>query len=605
MSVFLGLLLSLPACRQEVQPGRWDDGSVGTATFSGVVKDTFGALLEDVDICFHGTNLQRELRYVTFSDWDGTYRIEGVPSNARFVTFSLEGYATIAYTIDPRRFTEGAEIVLNPVMEFSRAAICGRVLNAVDGQPLPGVRVDCGAAAVSTDAEGRFTIEGLTLKDYTLTYTIADGSTYVREVTLDDFQEGTATLPDVRLGGSELLPGMKWQDLADAPVWYTNDYHGSTGFGGVNHWSAGYLSAFPWYGDYRYEAEGCALVNVHEGYDSPDPEQFIAYTYGRKHIENGNRIFNVHLRTHYATPADPAVFGLKVLNLSDGATQCDDLGRFTHGSSEYATFSFDLSRYAGKDVVLALGIYWTPYDFHAVSRRFSFAPAVVRGDDPLSGTPVTGAPWPGFTRENLASLGVNPGTVFSGSNFGLNASDGDRGARRVHNPGGQQGFSLWAGTNHLAMSWAFQYVNKEVEPVNDEGFTLKTRSDANADYQEPESYLYSRFRISDANDRLHLYLRTFSSASPTVFRVTVVPLESGIALPITPVSNSARAASPVTNGCWSFLHEWGNGNPDDYAEFVYDLSDYRGKDIVLALGIHKGPTRAGEQKLCICKIVMD
>ena len=43
----------------------------------------------------------------------------------------------------------------------------------------------------------------------------------------------------------------------------------------------------------------------------------------------------------------------------------------------------------------------------------------------------------------------------------------------------------------------------------------------------------------------------------------------------------------------------------DYAEFVYDLSEYNGQDIVLAIGIHKGNTRSGEQKLCICKIEMD
>lgn len=601
----LALLVLTASCVRESQRGYWDDSSIGTVTVSGTVTDSFGALLEDVEVYFRGTNMERELRYVTFSDWDGTFRIENIPSNARYVIFSLPGYATVAYTINPRRFASGEEIVLNPVLEYSNAVIRGQVLSALDGQPLSGVRVDCGIQAVTTDADGRFELTSLPLKDFTLTYTIADGSAYKREIAMGDFVDSVAEMPVVRLGGGEVLPGMKWQDLADAPLWYANNYHGSTGFTGINDWTVGYMSAFSWYGDFRYEAEGCAMVNVAEEYDNLDPDQFICYTYGRKKIEEGNKIFNVNMRTHYATASSPAVFGVKVLNLTDGATAAEDVARYTYAGSEYSSFAFDLSRYVGKELVIALGIYWTDYNYHQVSRRFSFAPAAVKGDDALPGTPVSGAEWRGFTRENLTSLMPNPGTVFSGSNFSLNSSDGDHGARRVHNPGGEQGFSLWAGTNHLMMSWALQYVSKEVEPVNEQGYTLKTRSGADSDYYTPESYIYSRFHITEANDRLHLYVRTFSSANPTVFKVTAVPLETCKANALQPVSNTAATAVSAPSGCWSFIHEKGNGNPAEYAEFVYDLSDYSGQDIVLAIGIHKGNTRSGEQKLCICKIEMD
>lgn len=601
----LVLLMAVAACVRESQRGYWDDSSIGTATFTGVVMDSFGAPLEDVDICFHGTNMQREVRYVTYSDWDGSFCMYNVPSNARYVTFSLPGYATVAYTINPKRFTTGEEIVLNPVLEFSNASIRGRVLSAENGEPLAGVRVDCGIEAATTDADGWFEITSLTLKDYTVTYTIADGSVYRREIALEDFVDSVVEMPTVRLGGGEILPGMKWQALADAPLWFANNYHGSTGFSGINDWSVGYMSAFSWWGDFRYEAEGCALVNISEEYEDPDPDQFICYTYGRKLIEAGNKIFNVNMRTHYATAAEPAQFGVKVLNLTDGGTVAEDVARYTYASSEYSSFAFDLSKYVGKEVVIAFGIYWTGNMYHQVSRRFCFAPSAVKGDDALPGTPVSGAEWRGFTRENLTSMMTNTGTVFSGSNFSLNNTDGDHGARRVHNPGGDQGFSLWAGTNHLTNSWAFQYVNKEVEPVNEQGYTLKTRSGADSDYYTPESYLYSRFHITDANDRLHLYIRTFSSANPTVFKVTAVPLTTCKATALTPVSNTADTAVPANSGCWSFIHEKGNGNPAEYAEFVYDLSEYSGQDIVISLGIHKGNSRSGEQKLCICKIEMD
>lgn len=599
------LLVLTAACVRESSRGYWDDSSSGTATVTGVITDTFGQLLEDVDIYFHGTNMQREVRYVTFSDWDGTFRMENLPSNARYVTFSLPGYATVAYTIDTRRFGKGEEIVLNPVLEFSNARIRGRVLSAVDGSPLAGIRVDCGVEASTTDADGNFEISSLTLKDYTVTYTISDGSIYQKDVALEDFVDSVVELPTVRLGGDEILPGMKWQQLADAPLWLANNYRGSTGFSGINHWSVGYMSAFPFYGDYRYEAEGCALVNITEQYENPDPDQFICYTYGRKFIDEGNKIFSVNLRTHYATSAEPAHFGVKVLNLTDGATSMEDAGRNTYAGSDYSSFSFDLSKYVGKEVIIAFGIYWTANMYHQVSRRFCFASAPVKGDDALPGTPIPGAEWRGFTRENLTSMMANPGTVFSGNNFGLNNTDGDHGARRVHNPGGEQGFSLWAGTNQMMMSWALQYINKEVEPVNEQGYTLKTRSGADSDYYTPESYIYSRFHITDANDRLHLYIRTFSSANPTVFKVTAVPLATCKAAALTPVSNTADTAVSANSGCWSFIHEKGNGNPAEYAEFVYDLSEYSGQDIVLAVGIHKGSSRSGEQKLCFCKIEMD
>jgi len=599
------LLVLTAACVRESTRGYWDDSSIGTATVTGVITDTFGQLLEDVDVYFHGTNMQREVRYVTFSDWDGTFRMENLPSNARYVTFSLPGYATVAYTIDTRRFGKGEEIVLNPVLEFSNARIRGRVLSAVDGSPLAGIRVDCGVEASTTDADGNFEISSLTLKDYTVTYTISDGSIYQKDVALEDFVDSVVELPTVRLGGDEILPGMKWQQLADAPLWLANNYRGSTGFSGINHWSVGYMSAFPFYGDYRYEAEGCALVNITEQYENPDPDQFICYTYGRKFIDEGNKIFSVNLRTHYATAAEPAHFGVKVLNLTDGATSMEDAGRNTYAGSDYSSFSFDLSKYVGKEVIIAFGIYWTANMYHQVSRRFCFASAPVKGDDALPGTPIPGAEWRGFTRENLTSMMANPGTVFSGNNFGLNNTDGDHGARRVHNPGGEQGFSLWAGTNQMMMSWALQYINKEVEPVNEQGYTLKTRSGADSDYYTPESYIYSRFHITDANDRLHLYIRTFSSANPTVFKVTAVPLATCKAAALTPVSNTADTAVPANSGCWSFIHEKGNGNPAEYAEFVYDLSEYSGQDIVLAVGIHKGSSRSGEQKLCFCKIEMD
>ena len=611
----LTMLMTLSCNDLKEEAGTWDDSVIGTATVKGTVMDTFDNLLADVDVTFMGTNAQREVRKTAKTGADGSFSVAEVPSNARFITFAKQGFATVAYTLEAARFTEGGTIEINPRLEFSEAVIKGYVFNAADGKPLPGVQVSNGVISVTTGEDGSFALEGLTLKDYTLTYSTADGSSYTKKVKLSEFIDGTATVSTVRLGGGFVFPSLTWQQAADAEVWYGNNYRGSTGFGGINDWSCGYMSAWQSYGHYRYEAEGCALV-THGGYGKRgDGDNFNAFFYGRKHIDEGNKIMSTLVRTHSATAADPIHFDVQVLNITDGAVKPEKIGEKTHGDGNYSSYSFDLSKFVGKDVVIALGIYYTQAggDYHLPVRRVCFAPSAVSGDDALPGTPVEGANWRCFTKENLTSMTVNEKTSFTGMNLGLNSNlniDGGgqpdvKSARRKHNPWSQQGYNMWTGTNHLAVNWTLQYVNKVVEPINGEGYTIKTRSGIDANYNTPESYLYNRFSITDANDKLHLRVRTFSSTAPTVFRVTVVPVATCQAKALDPVSNTARSASATENGCWQFLHESGAGDPKDYAEFVYDLSAYKGQDVVIALGVYKGATRDGEQKLCIYGIEMD
>ena len=597
------------------ETGTWDDSVVGSATVSGVVKDTFDNLLADVDVTFMGTNTQREVRATAKTGADGKFSVANVPSNARFISFVKEGFATVAYTLEASRFADGGTIELNPVMEFSQAVIKGYVYNAADGKPLAGCTVSNGVISATTGADGLFQLEGLTIKDYTLTYSTAAGDSYSKTVKLAEFSDGVATVSSVRLGGGNVFPSLTWQAAADAYFWYGNSFFGSTGFGGINDWSCGYMSAWQSYGHYRYEAEGCALV-THGGYGSRgDGDNFNAFFYGRKRIESGNKIMNTVVRTHNASAADPIHFDVQVLNLTDGALKPEKIGEKTHGDGNYSTYHFDLSKFVGKDVVIALGIYYTQAggDYHLPVRHVSFSSTAIDFDASLPGTAIEGAAWPSFTRENLSSMTVNEKTTFTGMNLGLNSNlniDGNgqsdvKSARRKHNPWNQQGYNMWTGTNHLAVNWTLQYVSKDVEPINSEGYTIKTRSGVAANYDTPESYLYNRFSITDANDKLHLFARTFSSTNPTVFRVTVVPLSTYKATALAPVSNNARSASATTNGCWQFLHEAGAGDPKDYAEFTYDLSAYKGQDVVIALGVYKGATSDGEQKLCIYEIDMD
>jgi len=614
-AVGFAMSVSTSCTPKDEHTGQWDDSVVGTATVSGVVKDTFDNPLADVDVTFMGTTVKREVRATAKTGGDGSFSVASVPSNARYITFSKQGYATVAYTLEAKRFVNEDNIVLEPVLEFSAAIIKGLVYDASTGKPWAGVQVTCGSTTTTTGTDGSFALEGLTLKGYTLTYTAADGTVYSRNISASQFIDGTAEVPAVYLGGESILPGgKKYQDLAECDIWYSNNYHGSDGFNGINDWTCGYMSAFNYYGQLRYEAEGCALFTDPAFGTKGDSENFNSYIYGRKRIEEGNKIMNVHLRTHYAGMRDPIHFDVAVVNLTDGVMKAELVGEQTHGSGDYKSYSFDLSKWVGKDVVLALGVYYNQKSddlFHMPMRRICFAPEAVNGDDALPGTPVEGAAWRGFTQENVSSMTVNEKTSFTGRNLGYNSTrsyDGpgsDISPRHKHNPGGQQGYDLWRGTNHIGVNWAFQYVSKDVEPVNSEGYTIKTRSGVDANYNTPETYLYARFHITDANDKMHLLTRTFSSANPTVFRVTAVPVNTLKAVALAPVSNTANQAKASQNGCWEFIHEKGAGTPADYADFTYDLSAYKGQDVVIALGVYKGQTRDGEQKLCIYGIEME
>ena len=50
-------------------------------------------------------------------------------------------------------------------------------------------------------------------------------------------------------------------------------------------------------------------------------------------------------------------------------------------------------------------------------------------------------------------------------------------------------------------------------------------------------------------------------------------------------------------------HENGSANsPENYAKFTYDLSEFNGQNVVVALGVFKGEANGDENKLSIHSI---
>lgn len=581
-----------------------DEGGSGTnarSSISGIINDTQGSPLEGVSVTLKETDSKREVEATATSASDGSFSFGEVPATAQFLTFEKEGYSTVGITVSEKDLLAGP-VTLNPVLEYANASIRGRILDAQNGNaPLEGVTVSIGVKTMKTGSDGTFAFEGLTLQSYVLTCAKAGCASFTKNLGIEMFVDGVIVVDDIVMGGKELLRGLTLQDLKDAPAWYYNEYRGGYGRGGGRvDWSTSFMSALisNWVGNWEMQNEGCTLRIRNSGDEQMNPADLVnfdTFTYGRKFIDENNQTMSVYARCHQATNEEPVKWGVQVIDLSSADPTVDLIGGVQeHPSGDYKTFTFDLSPYIGKEVIVAVGHfraktgdYWNQFCLGHIS----FAPAETKGDDYLPGSEIEGLEGWNITKENIESIMPNTRKDFIGYSLsGLNI-------QRKSNPA----YHDWAGTGHIASEWAFQYVSKDIEPTPSEGILIKTRNGADADYKVPESFFYAKFSMAPGHDKVVLNVRNFSS-DPTTFKFTAIE-NDGTAHFIDPVENTAVTAEKTENGCWNFTNEkGGQDTPDDYAHFTYDLSAFDGKDVTICVGIHKGPAAGGEQKLCFHSI---
>lgn len=590
------IALSFVSCQK---PSMEDDGNLEKGTIDGIVMDDLNAPLPDVTITVSGME-------GTFkSASDGSFSIEGVTIQTHLVTFAKEGYASVGMTVPANRFVN-SKISLNPVMEYANAVITGKVLDAQNGNsPFEGVSVSNGSTSVTTGADGKYRFEGLTIADYTLTFSKIGAATITKKLTKEMFVDGVIEVDDVSMGGKEILRDLTAQDLKDAPYLYINEYRGGYGRGGGRvDWSTVFMSSqWEFHGNWEMQNEGCTLRirNDEDQRSNPaDLEMFDTYMYGKKFISEDNSTMTVYVRTHNADSGSPAFWGVQVVDLNSDEPAAILVGEVRkHGDGSYSDYVFDLSAYQGKEVLVVIGIFRAEtgdYWKQLCVAHVSFAAQAAERDEYLPGTEVAGLEGWHMTYESVRSMMPNGRKVFTGL-----PSAGDN-VQTHSNPA----YRGWFGTGHIASEWGFQYVNKDAEPLASEGFVIKTRSGAGVDYSLPESYFYSKFNISQANDNMVLKMRNFDSSVNTCFKVTVITEDGNVSY-LAPVANNASYARAIEqgDGCWEFIHNDGNpGNPDGYTAFEYDLSSFDGSNVVITVGIHKGvtPDQGGEQKMCIYSI---
>ena len=244
------------------------------------------------------------------------------------------------------------------------------------------------------------------------------------------------------------------------------------------------------------------------------------------------------------------------------------------------------------------GDYWK----QVVLRRLAFGPRVLTTADEwsyLPGTPVNGLD-EGYKMTQEIVRSTMPVTEFS-SFTGISPEP----KQDINGPEMyREAYKTWRPAGHFAAWWSCMPVKKDSEPFAGEGYVLKTRgSDARVSTTAPEAYFYAKFAIAEGHNKIELNCRTFSSKNATFFKLITITEDCNTVKAIIPAVSGTTGASEASDGCMKLIHESGSADsPEDYAHFTYDLSEFNGKNVVVALAVFKGEENGDENKLSIHSI---
>ncbi|AWW30267.1 carboxypeptidase regulatory-like domain-containing protein [Echinicola strongylocentroti] len=584
------VLLSAISCVQEDEPMAAPKG-----TITGTVTDAEGEPVPDVNVTLYGVG-EEEITVTTESD--GKYFFENVALKTRAVKFSKPGWLAVSHTINPDKYNDENIATADVSLVFASAKITGTIKDGKNGNvPLEGVSVSVGVAGTTTTgSDGVFTLESLIVDEYTVTFTKATYESITKTVSADDFSDWVVAM-DITMGSNEILRGLTYADLLTAEKWYYNEYRGGRNADAYPRWdwACNYMSALDFRGAWQEQNEGTTLQirNSEEDRSNPaDLNVFDSYVYGSKMITEDNKILSLRVSAHNADEANPAYFGVQVIDMSAADPTAVKIGENrTYASGSYGDVEFDLSDYVGKEVIVAVGIYRQStgdYWKQLVLRAIRFADRKVENWDWLPGNEVIDG-W-NLTQETVSSTMPHTKNSFTG----ISPISGNR-------DNYVDAYRAWREVDHVAANWFFVPLKKDPEVFPSEGYLIKTRNTPEESSTVPEAYLYSKFSVDAGSNQLTLSTRNFGD-NFTYFKLTAIE-NDGTVTHLDPQSNTADEASAAADGCWKFKHgDGGAGNPEGYAAFVYDLSQFNGQDVTLALGVYNVEANTGENKLVIHRI---
>lgn len=577
------IVFTASSCSDDDDSTKFDSGTV-----TGIVTDESNMPVSDVTVTIS------DVEGSATTGTDGKYSFPSVPMDKRAITFAKKDYLVTSATVLASKFDANKVATISIQMVSAAAKVMGTVTDAKNNNaPLAGATVKLGSLTTTTGSDGKYLFESLIVDNYTITFSKTNYVAVSRDIKKAQFVANVATL-DIRLGGVEVLPGLTADDLKEADKWFYNEYRGGRNNDSYPHWdwSTDYMCTLSFWGKMEEQNEGTTLQIRNAGDEQKNPanlDAFDSYTYGSKKITADNKILSLRLRTHNADDKAPAYFGVQVIDLSAAEPVAVKVGETrTCGSPNYTDYDFDLSAYVGKEVVIAIGIYRTAtgdYWKQLVLRAIRFADTKVEGWNWLPGTPITGMEEWKLTSEMVRSTMVQTTKSFTG----ISPVAGNGGNYYA-------AYRAWRNVNHIAYSWAFMPIVKDPEVFPSEGYLIKTTGNGAPNTDKPEAYFYAKFAIAPGNNELTLNTRTFGGQW-TFFKITAIK-EDGTFVNLAPKSNTAQEAASAENGCWKFKHGAGGADkPNDYAKFVYDLSQFNGSNVVLAIGVFNGEKSSDENKL--------
>ncbi len=598
-SAVLGSMLlgALASCKKDPQVDNSSNGSI------------VGTVVDNLDNPIEGVTVKvKDAEGTAVTAADGTFTLKNVPVARQSVTFTKAGYLSVTTSVAATKFNADKVATISVVMQVADAKITGRV---VDGSmsPVGGATVSVSESKSTVSGEdGRFELTDLLIQDYTLTIKTAGNDDVTMSVASSAFVDNVAETGDIIVGAKVLLPGLTVNELRNADKWYYNEYRGGRNADDYPHfdWSTDYLCAFDFHGNWGEGNEGTRLETSVN--DPVDEKNFTAFVYGSKMITSDNSILSVRtaLFGEDNSKASAAKFGVQVIDMNAASPANEIVGTATAECYDgdrhpYQDFEFDLSSYAGKEVIIAVGLYKDSESIQKLFlRRLAFGKEKVTDNNWVSGTSVDGLDGWHMTHEILRSTMVNASKKFTG----VSPVSGNR-------DNYQDAYQSWRGISHIAKEWESVPVAKDPEVFPGEGYLIKTRGGGTpVDLNKPENYFYSKFAIASGCNTFTLKTRTFGSNS-TFFKLTAIT-EDGQYKNIEPKSFDNAGAEDSSyeflaeSGTVKFRHDMGGADsPESYCTFTFDLSEYNGQNIVLCIGVFKGEDNGDENKLVLYSVELN
>lgn len=314
---------------------------------SGKVTDADGAALKGAVIS--GSALESSVT----TDADGAYTLPQLEKGSYSFTVSMNGYTSQTVSVSESDITGDTytlNIQLTAIPAEELVTVSGTVTADYPKGALAGVTVKIGTTEVKTDANGTYSVQ--TSRDAcTVEFSKAGYAAVSESVSAEDVADGAHTL-NAEMTRNTVLAGKTNAELVEE-------------YSSMNNIAvSGQLKDLIHAGTYWKEdgADGSAAGILSEGYrleskqDNANDE-FRRYIYGKMTVSAENKIFDFWGRTF----GDATEFAVSVI---DPVTLDRTLVKATGAEVVWASllsdtlvrFTYDLSAFEGRDVILALGV---------------------------------------------------------------------------------------------------------------------------------------------------------------------------------------------------------------------------------------------------------